>query len=481
MAEHGESPSESSPAAESELHRHQLSTADARNCDSRELELENVDNRTKQQETSDVARKGREGAEAHVSRESEAVDPDKDEAAAWDPAKSCASSQRTKASSFSLTSTVVPEDSLNKTHSATTLKSLAVKSKSLRDRSASIERIRSAGAEGGSTLNPGSEAVPCFYSLGRLLGRGTYSEVREALHNESETWFAAKIVNKKLMKGREHIVHNEINVLKHISNGHPNVLTLVDHFETDNNLYLITELAKGGELFERIYSRGSFYESDAANIVRQITSGVAHLHSYGIVHRDLKPENVLFKTTSDRSNLLICDFGLSKMMDEEKLRILMTTCGTPSYMAPEIFSKDGHGKPVDIWAIGVIAFFLLCGYTPFDRDTLAEEREAILAGEFKFEPQEYWIHVSSDARKFISTCLMRDPAKRPTAKECLEMRFLTKRYRQEKDLLPNMLSNFNFNGPNGIPSSLKGKAMNGAYSVSPTVIKLPTPNFGWNM
>lgn len=127
---------------------------------------------------------------------------------------------------------------------------------------------------------------------------------------------------------------------------------------------------------------------------------------------DLKPENLLFRTAEDNSDLLIADFGLSRIMDEEQFHVLTTTCGTPGYMAPEIFKKTGHGKAVyvfqavtlsyadtelclrDVWAIGVITYFLLCGYTPFDRDSHVDEMEAILAADYKFEPADYWENVS---------------------------------------------------------------------------------------
>lgn len=128
--------------------------------------------------------------------------------------------------------------------------------------------------------------------------------------------------------------------------GHQNILTLVDYFETMNNLYLVVELALGGELFDRICRKGSYYEADAADLVRAILSAVAYLHDHGIVHRDLKPENLLFRTPEDNADLLIADFGLSRIMDEEQFHVLTTTCGTPGYMAPEIFKKTGHGKPV---------------------------------------------------------------------------------------------------------------------------------------
>lgn len=111
-------------------------------------------------------------------------------------------------------------------------------------------------------------------------------------------------------------------------------------------VYLVTDLALGGELFDRICRKGSYYESDAADLIRATLSAVAYLHDHGIVHRDLKPENLLFRTPEDNADLLIADFGLSRIMDEEQFHVLTTTCGTPGYMAPEIFKKSGHGKPV---------------------------------------------------------------------------------------------------------------------------------------
>ena len=102
----------------------------------------------------------------------------------------------------------------------------------------------------------------------------------------------------------------------------------------------MTDLALGGELFDRICRKGSYYESDAADLIRATLSAVAYLHDHGIVHRDLKPENLLFRTPEDNADLLIADFGLSRIMDEEQFHVLTTTCGTPGYMAPEIFQQE---------------------------------------------------------------------------------------------------------------------------------------------
>ncbi|KAL1967582.1 hypothetical protein VTN77DRAFT_3097 [Rasamsonia byssochlamydoides] len=294
---------------------------------------------------------------------------------------------------------------------------------------------------------------PCRYKTGKTLGAGSYSVVKECVHIDTGRYYAAKVINKRLMAGREHMVRNEIAVLKKVSMGHQNILTLVDYFETMNNLYLVTELALGGELFDRICRKGSYYETDAADIIRATLSAVAYLHDHGIVHRDLKPENLLFRTPEDNADLLIADFGLARIMDEEQFHVLTTTCGTPGYMAPEIFKKTGHGKPVDIWAIGVITYFLLCGYTPFDRDSNLEEMQAILVADYSFTPVEHWRNVSQTARDFINRCLTIDPQKRITAHEALQHPWINPpidpadpasgKQGTGEDLLPTVKKNFN--------------------------------------
>ncbi|KAI9323639.1 kinase-like domain-containing protein [Dichotomocladium elegans] len=285
--------------------------------------------------------------------------------------------------------------------------------------------------------------VPCKYKTGKVLGNGTYATVKEALHIETNKFYACKIINKKLMEGREHMIRNEINILRKISQGHNNILSLVDYFETLNNLYLVTELAVGGELFDRIWKKGSYFERDAAHIIATVSDAVAYLHDNGIVHRDLKPENLLFRTPDEDSDLLIADFGLSRIIDTDKFQALTTTCGTPGYMAPEIFKRTGHGKPVDMWAIGVIAYFLLCGYTPFERENNMDEMEAIIHADYTFDEQ-YWSNISEEAKDFIRCCLTIDPAKRLTAHEALAHPWLAKsRAVEDKDLLPNVRGNFN--------------------------------------
>ncbi|ORX62841.1 Pkinase-domain-containing protein [Hesseltinella vesiculosa] len=288
--------------------------------------------------------------------------------------------------------------------------------------------------------------VPCKYKTGKILGTGTYATVKEAMHIDTGKFYACKVINKKLMEGREHMIRNEINIMRKVSQGHNNILCLVDYFETMNNLYLVMELAQGGELFDRICQKGNYFEQDAANVIRTICDAVAYLHDNGIVHRDLKPENLIFRTPDENSDLLIADFGLSRIVDSEKIDTLRTLCGTPSYISPEIFKKTGHGKPVDMWAIGVISYFLLCGYTPFERDSTTEEMQAIMHADYTFD-EEYWYGVSDEAKDFIRQCLTIDTQKRITAREALEHPWLIKSSQQEpaegQDLLPTVRKNFN--------------------------------------
>ncbi|GAA5897925.1 serine/threonine-protein kinase [Sporobolomyces salmoneus] len=298
--------------------------------------------------------------------------------------------------------------------------------------------------------------VPCQYKTGKTLGQGTYAVVKECVHIKTGKYYACKVINKRLMAGREHMIRNEISVLKSISQGHTNIVTLWDYFETQNNLYLVTDLCQGGELFDRICALQYFKEQDAAKLVKTVMSAVDYLHSHGIVHRDIKPENLLYRSKDPESDLLLADFGLSKVMDDNQFSALTTTCGTPGYMAPEIFKKIGHGKPVDVWAMGVVTYFLLCGYTPFDRDNQVEEIQAICSADYAFEPEEYWQGVSQTARDFINRCLVIDQTSRMTAPEALAHPWLsslgsshpaanTSSY-NPPDLLPSLRKNFDARG-----------------------------------
>ncbi|KAL1923832.1 uncharacterized protein VTP21DRAFT_8812 [Calcarisporiella thermophila] len=256
--------------------------------------------------------------------------------------------------------------------------------------------------------------------------------------------YAVKVINKKLMAGRSHMIRNEINVLKQVSEGHHNILKMVDYFETESNMYLVMELALGGELFDRIVRRQYYCEKDAIWVVREVCEAIAYLHDNGIVHRDLKPENLLFRTPADDSELLLADFGFSRILDTDCLETLKTVCGTPGYMAPEIIKKIGYSTPVDMWSLGVITYFLLSGSIPFERESNIEELQAVLTCDYTFDP-ETWDEISAHAKDFIDNLLVLDPTRRMTPRQALQHPWIVDTHRPEieRDLLPKIRKNFN--------------------------------------
>ncbi|KAI9293308.1 putative calmodulin-dependent protein kinase type 1 [Neoconidiobolus thromboides FSU 785] len=265
---------------------------------------------------------------------------------------------------------------------------------------------------------------PCKYRTGKTLGQGTYAVVKEVFHVETGERYAAKVLNKSLMRGREHLIRNEILVLSKVSKGHPNIVSLMDYFETTNNLYLVMELATGGELFDRIWDKGTFYEMEAAQVIKTVLNSVKYLHDQGIVHRDLKPENLIYKSKDIDSPLLVADFGLAKVIDPDQFYSLTTTCGTPGYMAPEIYLKTGYGKPVDMWAIGVICYFLLSGEPPFHHQDPIARVQAITSGDYNFNSPQ-WMNVSELAKHFIQQLLIINPHTRMTCDQALTHQWLT--------------------------------------------------------
>ncbi|KIK62804.1 hypothetical protein GYMLUDRAFT_164135, partial [Collybiopsis luxurians FD-317 M1] len=268
------------------------------------------------------------------------------------------------------------------------------------------------------------------YRAGKTLGFGTYSIVKEMIHVKTGKVYACKVssrkskINKQRMKA---MILNEIDMLTRISGGTENMIILSDYFETSHNIYLCYDLCTGGDVFDRICKQGSYIEGDAAVLVQSLCSDIAYIHSKGIVHRDLKPENLLLRTPASNSQVMIADFGLARELgkdDDGKTCLLTGVHGTPLYMAPEMYSKTGYGKPVDIWALGVITHFILVGRTPFKRKHKEAERRVILKGDFNFEPWKDWTHISQTAQDFIRRCLAFDPNERMTAEECLEHEWL---------------------------------------------------------
>lgn len=255
------------------------------------------------------------------------------------------------------------------------------------------------------------------YDFGKTLGSGTFGIVKMA------TWktatpplnVAVKVISKKILRGHDEIVQGEMSVLKGLDQ--PHVVKLLDWFESKDKYYLVFEAATGGELFERILSKGRFTELDACRTLRAVLSAIQYLHHHNIVHRDVKPENILYRTEAEDANVVLVDFGIAQHLEVED-ELLTNVCGSYGYAAPEILSKKGHGKPVDLWSLGVITYTMLCGYTPFRSDDPAKLAAETQRGKIEFHDR-YWKNISTEAKEFVKACLTVDPSKRITADEAL--------------------------------------------------------------
>jgi len=259
------------------------------------------------------------------------------------------------------------------------------------------------------------EPIEDFYELGREIGRGGFSVVVEGVCKKSGEKFAIKCIKKTMVEGEDiKLLRREIKIMKRVN--HPNILKLYEVFEDDEEFFLVMELVLGKELFDKIVERGQYSERDASNIVRQIVAAVDYLHSNGIAHRDLKPENLLSAGDSEKEVIKIADFGFSKNFGEEKL---MTSCGSPGYVAPEVLTSESYDKSVDMWSVGVIIYILLCGYPPFYADNAPALFKKIMDVKYDFDDAS-WDEVSDDAKNLIRHLLVKDPKERYTAKQCLE-------------------------------------------------------------
>ena len=258
------------------------------------------------------------------------------------------------------------------------------------------------------------------YEVLQTLGTGAFSEVKKAIHKETKKLVAIKIIDRAKCKGKESMIQSEIEILKKVE--HPNIIKLFDIFESTDKIYLVMELVTGGELFDSIVERGKYSEQDSAQLIYQILKGIEYLHSVGICHRDLKPENLLYFDKSKNARIMISDFGLSKIFNEDQ--VMKTACGTPGYVAPEVLRRKGYRKEVDMWSIGVITYILLCGYPPFYEENNAELFNQILKGKFEFD-SPYWDNISNQAKNFVSRSLVVDSSRRLTVHNALCHPFIT--------------------------------------------------------
>ncbi|XP_043579666.1 calcium/calmodulin-dependent protein kinase type II delta chain isoform X15 [Bombus pyrosoma] len=208
---------------------------------------------------------------------------------------------------------------------------------------------------------------------------------------------------------------------------HPNIVRLHDSIQEENHHYLVFDLVTGGELFEDIVAREFYSEADASHCIQQILESVHHCHHNGVVHRDLKPENLLLASKAKGAAVKLADFGLAIEVQGEA-QAWFGFAGTPGYLSPEVLKKEPYGKPVDIWACGVILYILLVGYPPFWDEDQHRLYAQIKAGSYDY-PSPEWDTVTPEAKNLINQMLTVNPSKRITASEALKHPWICQRER----------------------------------------------------
>ncbi len=261
-----------------------------------------------------------------------------------------------------------------------------------------------------------------LYVLGKELGSGSFSIVKEGYEKKTGLSYAIKIIDRSSIKSEEEIaLNNELELLSSLK--HPNVMSMIDVFKETKNYYIVTEKLGGGDLLDKLSTVSFFTEIKGRNIVSSMLQAVAYCASRGVAHRDLKPENLLLENDNDDSIIKLADFGFAKRSNGE-IDSFKTMCGSPSYVAPEILLRKNYDINCDLWSVGVITYSLLVGYQPFRGETDEVEdkklQEAIVKGDFEFDNNHGWKDVSNDAKDFIKSCLVTDPKKRFTASVALD-------------------------------------------------------------
>ena len=264
------------------------------------------------------------------------------------------------------------------------------------------------------------------FEIKEKIGRGKFAIVKLGIHKITGRKVAIKEVQKNgLTVEQLNLLKTEIEIMKICQ--HPNIIKLYDVIENENYIYIIMEYCSGYDLFNYIEKRNyKLPENRAVEIIYKLCSAVKYIHSFGIVHRDLKPENILMTDESETSDIRLLDFGLSKIIGPNEF--CSEPFGTLSYCAPEILLDIPYNHQVDVFAIGVITYLLLCGFLPFD----AENNEAEIARKTINENPIYynfiWKNISFYAKRFVEKCLIKDPKKRITINEALNDLWFKEKY-----------------------------------------------------
>ena len=282
------------------------------------------------------------------------------------------------------------------------------------------------------TVNAGLEPESKIsdFEKEREIGKGGFGLVWKVIHKKTQKVYCIKVIQKQGIIEQKLVpqMNREIEIMYILNN--PHCLRLKNHFEDDNNFYLVMPLASKGQLYRVLKKFRKFDERTAAQILRETIHALQYLHSFNppIIHRDIKPENLLL---NEGGRVLLADYGWSNFNMEGDIR--KTFCGTPEYIAPEMLMKKGHDTRVDIWSIGILMFELLSGYSPFVAKTNQELYQNIRRLKIQW-PKD----MPPLAKNLISKILKLNPLDRPTFDEILNHQWF-KQTKMIKPLLENKM------------------------------------------
>uniref|UniRef100_A0A1A8N659 non-specific serine/threonine protein kinase n=3 Tax=Nothobranchius rachovii TaxID=451742 RepID=A0A1A8N659_9TELE len=274
-----------------------------------------------------------------------------------------------------------------------------------------------------------------FYEIIRTLGKGNFAVVKLAKHKVTKTQVAIKIIDKtRLNPSNLEKIYREVQIMKLLN--HPHIIKLYQVMETKDMLYIVTEYARNGEMFDHLTSNGRMSEDEARKKFWQILTAVDYCHRHHIVHRDLKTENLLLDANM---NIKLADFGFGNFYKAGEP--LSTWCGSPPYAAPEVFEgKEYEGPQLDIWSLGVVLYVLVCGSLPFDGPSLPALRQRVTEGRFRIP-----FFMSQDCENLIRKMLVVDPAKRISVAQIKQHRWMLADPSAAQQTLSHSLTEYNSN------------------------------------
>ncbi|XP_050663544.1 serine/threonine-protein kinase par-1 isoform X5 [Leptidea sinapis] len=294
------------------------------------------------------------------------------------------------------------------------------------------------------------------YELQRTIGTGNFAVVKLATHIITKSKVAIKIIDKsRLDEDNLKKTFREIAIMKRLR--HPHIVKLYQVMESTHTLYLVTEYAPNGEIFEHLVERGRMPESEAARAFAQMVAAVGYCHQNRVVHRDLKAENLLLDKDM---NIKLADFGFSNEYTAGSP--LSTWCGSPPYAAPELFQgRHYDGPKADIWSLGVVLYVLVCGALPFDGSTLSELRTVVLGGKFRIP-----YFMSQDCEHLIRHMLVVEPDRRLTLRAVSRHKWLTSHTQTHSELSEGVCLCHGGSGTEGVATASASEIDNAAHELA---------------